>query len=252
MSDRYSRGRRSRRIYSSVSVRAIAFTLTELLVVIAIIAVLAALLLPALSGARQQAHAITCKSNLRQIAQWGMDYAQEWNDILPHNGCLNSSPGYYMELSTEYWYKKCPYYKSRAHGGTIMHCPRATAMVQPRWCYYSRCDFDYGLNKRLGGRKDAPGPVVPKTRFLTSQKVWFGEGFFEPNGSNGYYPFEYFGSDWLPWMWKTSDPALFGKGHSGNSANFVFGDGHTQGLQRQEVMPLSGAAYNTFWGTSAD
>ena len=62
-----------------------AFTLVELLVVIAVIAILAALLLPALSRARQQALGIACLNNLKQLQICSHLYALDHEDRLPPN-----------------------------------------------------------------------------------------------------------------------------------------------------------------------
>jgi prepilin-type N-terminal cleavage/methylation domain-containing protein/prepilin-type processing-associated H-X9-DG protein len=67
------------------------FTLIELLVVIAIIAILAAILLPALSSARERAQGLICLNNTHQLALAWQLYADDHNGGLPYN--LGMTPG---------------------------------------------------------------------------------------------------------------------------------------------------------------
>lgn len=93
------------------------FTLIELLVVIAIIAILAAILFPVFSSARESARKAACQSNIKQIGTALMMYAQDWDEKFPPNRNWNSVTGRHITWR----YAIMPYLKNRQ----IWVCPSA-------------------------------------------------------------------------------------------------------------------------------
>jgi prepilin-type N-terminal cleavage/methylation domain-containing protein/prepilin-type processing-associated H-X9-DG protein len=220
------------------------FTLIELLVVIAIIAILAAMLLPALARAKTAAQKTACMNKLRQ---WGLAqimYYQDNNDYIPEEtattggSSLNSWNDAFNPVNSAVWYNALPpimkqkaasdYFHDRADfydEKSMFHCP--SAKFPQNAATALDIYFSISMNSKLEQGTDLT--IKVQTIKQPSETVFFLENLL-PND----LPVDHLQKN-TDLGQPSSDAGRFAARHDG-AGNIAFVDGHAQGFKANKVV----------------